>query len=327
MEIAVSVIVPVYNVAPYIERCARSLFEQTLESLEILFIDDCSPDNSSEIIEKILEEYPNRVANTKILKNFSNAGQAGVRKRGILAASGRYIIHCDGDDWVDKNLYEDALNAAIKTDADIVITDEVREYADSVIPMKINLISSNGKEIIANYYKHSLGLFCHNKLVKKSLYLENKILPWDGLNMWEDNGLFARLFYHADKVIKINGPVYHYNRSNISAMTAGYGEKEVSQMINIAKNLTDFFSAKEDKVDYQNTVKAFQFLARINLITDSFKNYKKYKKCFVGSETIMKELDTNVFSSKGKIRFWMVKYKMPLLFVSLFKIKNLIAKR
>ena len=73
---AVTVIVPVYNVAPYIERCARSLFEQSLESFEILFVDDCSPDDSVEIIKRTLADYPHRVAQTRIIKMPSNGGQA-----------------------------------------------------------------------------------------------------------------------------------------------------------------------------------------------------------------------------------------------------------
>ena len=87
--------------------------------------------------------------------------------------------------------------------------------------------------------------------------------------MWEDNGLFARLFYHAGKISQIHGPVYHYNRTNINAMTSGYGLKQVEQMLGIASNLADFFGSKPDAEDFQDTVNAFNYLARLNLITDS----------------------------------------------------------
>ena len=90
---AVTVIVPVYNVAPYIERCARSLFEQSLESFEILFVDDCSPDDSVEIIKRTLADYPHRVAQTRIIKMPSNRGQAAVRRQLIIEATCDNIIH------------------------------------------------------------------------------------------------------------------------------------------------------------------------------------------------------------------------------------------
>ena len=85
---AVSVIVPVYNVAPYIERCARSLFEQTLGSLEILFINDCTPDNSVEIIERTLQEYPLRRENTRIVNLPANTGLGGFGRRGGILSKG-----------------------------------------------------------------------------------------------------------------------------------------------------------------------------------------------------------------------------------------------
>ena len=84
----VSVIVPVYNVAPYVERCARSLFEQTLDDLEILFVNDCTPDNSMDIIKGVLAEYPSRTAQTHMYDMPQNCGLAAVRRCGELKATG-----------------------------------------------------------------------------------------------------------------------------------------------------------------------------------------------------------------------------------------------
>ena len=105
----ISVIVPIYNVSAYIERCARSLWEQTLDDIEYIFINDCTPDNSMEILEKVLKDYPQRKSQTRIFKMPTNSRQAAVRRHGIKLAAGEYIIHCDADDWVDTNLYEKML--------------------------------------------------------------------------------------------------------------------------------------------------------------------------------------------------------------------------
>ena len=118
-EPKVTVVIPVYNVATYIEKCATSLFEQTLDSLEILFVDDCSPDHSVEIIKKTLKKYPERNSLTRIIRMPSNSGLAAVRRQGIIEATGQYIIHCDGDDWVDSDLYEIMYNKAVKDNADV----------------------------------------------------------------------------------------------------------------------------------------------------------------------------------------------------------------
>ena len=87
--------------ASYVEKCAASLFGQTLDDLEIIFVDDCSPDNSIELVKKTLENYPERICSTKILRKPSNGGLAAARKYGLEYANGEYVIHCDSDDWVD----------------------------------------------------------------------------------------------------------------------------------------------------------------------------------------------------------------------------------
>ena len=117
----ISVIVPVYGVEKYIERCARSLFEQTLEDIEYIFVDDCTPDNSISILCKVLSDYPNRKKQVKILHHEKNKGLAQARQTGLKIASGEYIAHCDSDDWVDKDLYEIAHNKAKSESLDVVV--------------------------------------------------------------------------------------------------------------------------------------------------------------------------------------------------------------
>lgn len=319
----VTVIVPIYNVAAYIEKCAVSLFEQTLDSLEILFVDDCSPDNSVDILRDTLKKYPERNSLTRIIRMPSNGGLAAVRRQGIIEATGQFVIHCDGDDWVDTDLYDRLYKTAIEKNADIVVCDEIYECNDGPHLREISILPDNCRDVVRNWYKSTLGMFCHNKLVKRSLYTEYDILPWIGLNMWEDNGLLTRLFYYGNRLAQIHGSFYHYNRTNVNAMTAGYGIKQVEQMIGIAEHLTQFFNGKHDADEFQKTVMAFQFLARINLVTDSFANWHRYKKTFQGSEVIIPYLDPNAFSPKGRFRFRMVQHHLGWLFVLLFKVRNI----
>ena len=91
----ISIIVPVYNVSRYIERCARSLFEQSLNDIEYIFVDDCSPDNSIEILHQILSDYPSRMAQVKIISHEKNRGVAAARNTGLKLASGEFIAQCD----------------------------------------------------------------------------------------------------------------------------------------------------------------------------------------------------------------------------------------
>ena len=94
MQKRVSVCIPVYGVEKYIERCARSLFEQTMtDGIEFIFVNDCTKDNSIEILEKVLEEYPHRKEQVKIIHHEKNRGLVAARNTGLEHATGDYIIH------------------------------------------------------------------------------------------------------------------------------------------------------------------------------------------------------------------------------------------
>ena len=95
----VSVIIPIYNVEKYIERCVRSLMEQTLNDIEYIFVNDCTPDRSIEILQRTIAEYPQRKKYIQILTHDRNRGSACARNNGVKAATGEYIIHCDMISW------------------------------------------------------------------------------------------------------------------------------------------------------------------------------------------------------------------------------------
>lgn len=133
----VSVIIPVYGVERYIEQCARSLFEQTMQDgIEYIFVDDCSPDKSIEILENVLREYPHRRLQTRIIRHTENQGLGGARKTGMEYATGEYIIHCDSDDWVEPDMYETLYRKATEENADIVGCDYIFEYAKKSVVVR-----------------------------------------------------------------------------------------------------------------------------------------------------------------------------------------------
>lgn len=206
----VSVIIPVYRVEKYIKTCAISLFEQTLDDMEYIFVDDKSPDNSITILNEIIEKYPKRKPQVKILHHLQNKGLPLARQSGLEEASGDYIIHCDSDDWVDLNLYEKMYNMAIANQADIIRCGFVREYGANVIACELL-----GAEDYKDKHKLLTKLFCGydfaslcDKLINRNLYSNIKLYP--KLNMWEDAPLTTQLIFNSTKVLYIEGPVYHY---------------------------------------------------------------------------------------------------------------------
>lgn len=320
-----SVIIPVYNVAPYIDRCVCSLFEQTLHDIEFIFIDDCTPDNSMDIIYQKYEEYKyllfKRNNIVRIYKMEKNSGIAAVRHKGILLATGDYIIHCDSDDWIDSTLYEEMYNKAIADNADVVICPIRDEYSNNGVTRPIVSYPIECREVLKSWYKCPVGMFFWNKIVRRTIYLKNNIFPFEGVNMWEDNALFLRVFYYAKRLSYTKKSVYHYNQSNMSAMTSGYGRGAIDQMIICAYKLDDFFKSKPDYKDFEKTNNAVKFLAKLNLVTNHFSWLKDFYGLFPESNSIVRFIPKESFSKRGYIRFCFVKYKLAWLFVLLFKIQ------
>lgn len=323
----VSVIVPVYNVENYIERCAKSLFEQTLDDIEYIFIDDCSPDSSMDILKKIVAQYPHRIESVRFERMPVNSRQAAVRKRGIQLATGDYVIHCDSDDWLDIELYKMMYDEAIRSESDVVFAPIVDEFSDSSVLRVSDILHDDGKELVANWYRTTIAMYSWNKLVKRSIYTDNNILPFDDINMWEDNGLMLRVLYYAKKVSSIEGPAYHYNQANINAMTVGYGRSAVDQMLRCADLIDDFFTSKKDSIHYVKTVNTLKYLAKLNLITTEYNGITEFKKIYPESNDAINYIGLNAFSTKGKIRFLFVKYHMEWLFVTLYKCLSLFSKK
>lgn len=240
----VSVIIPIYNVAKYIERCARSLFEQSLQNMEFIFVDDCSPDNSIQILEEVLDDYPSRKSQVSIVCHESNKGLATARNTGLQVASGSYIAHCDSDDWVERNMYERMLTQAIKDNADIVACDFFMEYLSNrtiwcVVDRKDDVV-----ELLKAYISNGWTV-CWNLLVKKDLYDLYRIREYDGLNFGEDYGLSVRLFAVSNKYVRLPQALYHYNRTNVASIVrrANDGDnlvRNATTLVNIYTRVEDF---------------------------------------------------------------------------------------
>lgn len=203
----VSVIVPVYGVEEYIERCATSLFEQTLDDMEYIFVDDCTKDSSMEVLESVIDNFPNRQSQIKILHHPENRGLPAARMTGIFAATGEYIAHCDSDDWCDGLMYEKLYTSAKKDDLDVVLCDY---YASDGIDKRHKSCSTSldKKCVISNILTQRIAVCVWNKLIRRSLYCDGIIFPQ--YNMGEDLALILQLFLKANTFGYISAPLYYY---------------------------------------------------------------------------------------------------------------------
>lgn len=271
---AVSVIIPVYKAHEYISKCAESLFSQTLKDIEYIFIDDCTPDDSIQIIKNVLEQYPHRRPQVKIIKMQCNSGTGAVRKRGLEVASGEYVIHCDSDDWIDPQYYEKLYEAAIRESADIVVSNFIREYRKSAIRIEC-FATKNPVEALYNMPNNSFYCMLWNKLIRRDLLITHNISTLDRMDMWEDVLVTIQAYYFANKVAKAEGVCYHYivNPNSYTANSANKNSYMQRKMCIDA--LSQFFASKDG--DWTLFMDYWKLLAKSYLLQPGSFNPRKWR--------------------------------------------------
>lgn len=224
----VSLIVPIYGVEKYIERCARSIFKQTCKDIEVIFVNDCTPDRSIEILRRVLAEYPDWQSRTRIIEHEHNKGSAGARITGLEAAMGCYVLQIDSDDYIACDMVEKMLAAARTTDADITICDYSNVYSDKIIRESINP-PLEPIECMRQVLVGQLHAALWNKLIRVELYRENNIMFTQELNFSEDLSVMYKLFYFARTVAYVPEAYYYYNKVNLASYTAVANIKKAYQ--------------------------------------------------------------------------------------------------
>lgn len=297
----VSVVIPVYNVEPYIEKCLHSLFGQTLADMEFLFVDDGSTDGSVTKITEILASYPHRESQTRILYHGVNLGVAAARTTGIKTATGDYIIHCDPDDYVESDMYETMYNKAIDTNADIVACYYWEEW-----PHQKKLVrrkyEASPQACLKNIYRknrHCSRLW--DKLIRRSLITSHNIVPFEDCDYAEDLGCMVRILYHAASITVIEKPLYHYCRRNNSITC----HTKTLLLWDMRKRVTDrICTFLNGNASYRIVCHQMQFYAKM-----------EYRDIFIGREkewfniyrdSHMHILRYDDIPLKGRILWWIV---------------------
>lgn len=242
----VSILIPIYNVAQYIERCADSVFSQTFEEIEYIFVNDCTPDGSIEILINVLEKYPQRKEQVKIIHHTKNKGIGTTRNTAFHHSSGRYILFIDSDDYIEKEMVELLYNKIEKENADIAVCDFFinKKKEEIILEDKVyKEIEESRKSIIEAKYSMSA---VWNKMICHDLYNSCNRLP-DGLNFGEDRYMMMQLYYLANKIVKIDKPLYHYV-INTSSISHNISEKHFENTV-LRWNLIEEFYTKHGAYD------------------------------------------------------------------------------
>lgn len=209
----VSVCVPIYNVEQFIGKCAESLMQQTYYNLEFIFVNDCSSDKSIEVLQKVINKYPQRKNDVTILNLPQNKGTSYARNLAIDSAIGDFIFHVDSDDWIEKDAIKVLVAKQQKTNADLVFGNSYVHYPNGEKRFaKKNVFTKNNP--IEYILKNTQNYHVWGHLILKSLYTSHNIRCTMGTDVGEDLQVFPQLCYYANHSVSIDRAIYHYNKCN-----------------------------------------------------------------------------------------------------------------
>ena len=285
----VTIGVPVYGVEQYIERCARSLFEQTYTEIEYIFVDDCSLDKSIDILKQVIEKYPFRKGQIRIVRHISNQGLAAARNTAVEEATGEFIMWVDSDDYVEHNMVESLLKMQQETDSDIVSCDTIFHFPD--FDLKCSQVDcSDSKEFTLKTLSRRTLVSIWGRLIRLSIYKQYDIKALEGYNMGEDYQVIPILLYFAKKVSVLHIPLYHYNCTGLNTYTGSFSEQKSRQVYMAVSLLNSFFRDKGEEY-----IAAIEYAYTLLIIKDIISC------CKVGNqEKYFKELRNKLLNTNKK---------------------------
>lgn len=306
-DIKVSVLIPVYGVEKYIERCARSLFSQTLnDDIEFIFVDDATPDRSIDILEEIIGEYPDRKPNIRILHHERNKGLAVARVTGIKAARGEYVAHCDSDDWVEPDTYQLMYETAKANDSDIVVCSYISEYGTGNEIKQQTLLPDREQVVSSMLRFEEMHPFLWLRLIRKEFYDKHDFRADPKITFCEDLAVTIPMHLLTDKVSVVSKPLYHYNCINSGSMTQERNLRKI-ESCRLAMDCLEDFIIKTNHPAVMPALNYRRFLYFIPLIT-CLECYDPKRWLELDDPTIRIDL-----MIRSRLSVWLVRHKQFFL--------------
>ena len=245
-KIKISILVPVYNAERYIERCVCSLFEQTYTNIEFVFVNDNTHDKSIDILKNILERYPVRKSQTKIINHSENLGVAVARNTLLDNATGDYVLWVDADDFIKKNTVEILVSKVETTRADIVCfnTAWYTELKGAKIMPENKALTPY--DFIQDVLNCKISPVLWGRLFKLSLFRKYDIKFIKGLNMGEDMLVLLKVVYYSEILVNEKSVLYYQEVGNSDSLSRSYSPESIDTTLKVLDRIDQFFADKFD---------------------------------------------------------------------------------
>lgn len=219
MKPVISIVVPIYGVERYIEQCARSLFAQSYDALQFVFVNDGTKDRSMEILNGLIESEYSHLKDRIVIVDKKNGGLPAARRTGLEHVTGDYVYNVDPDDWISDGSMEKIASVAESTDADIIYFHYVKEYENrSSVKTEGFYTGADRASYVRNMYNHrAYGTLC-NKCIKTSLFRDHQIFV-PSYGHAEDCCISVQVAGYSSRIERLDEIIYHYRKNNPTSLT------------------------------------------------------------------------------------------------------------
>ena len=299
--IKVSVIVPVYKVEKYILKCLDSILNQTLIDIEIIVVNDCTPDKSFEICKKYASNYKNM----KLVEKDENTGLSDTRNVGLQEAIGEFISFIDSDDYIEENMLELLYEKAVNENLDIVVCDVKKVYENSdkqvVVKSFLSPVFESEEFII------SPPMAC-NKLFRKKMFDEE--FKFEKGLLYEDLDLIPSLILKAKKIGYVDIPLYNYLQRSGSIMYSNNFNEKLLDIFKVLDRVSNKFEKYNKYLNYEKEIEFLYISHLLRTATLRFLCYNDVDEYLVKINNIIKER----YPSWNKNKYYLKSsYKMKLI--------------
>lgn len=246
----VSICVPVYGVEKYVGKCFETLFSQTYKNIEYVVVNDCTPDNSINIIKELVRHYPERINQLHIIDHEHNRGLAAARNTAVDNAHGEFLIHVDSDDYVEPSLVEKLVDKQRETNADIVSSGY--SIVEGINAKRQNCTYNGSPHQLAlDMFMRKQPAHVWGRFIRRNIYTYNSIHCEEGINMGEDFQVIPILVFHSKALSSVDEPLYVYRFMSEESYSKKFNKKRLLQEWRSFDIIKEFFLQYEGKFNNQ----------------------------------------------------------------------------
>ena len=311
----VSIIVPIYNIEGYIRECIDSILAQTYPDFELILVDDGSPDNCG----RICDEYAEKDVRIKVIHK-ENGGLTSARNAGLSVAKGDWIMHVDGDDWIEPDMIESLIEAAKATEADLVFSDFIK-YGPNAGNNQLPSWNSDKIDSMSRYIAYVMTTIW-GSIAKRSLYIDHSLKSPEGISYCEDFHLIVRLCHFAKKIVNVHRPFYHYRYRPTSIMS-NMSRKTESDEQWVYQDTIRFFKEHGVYEDFRKVMSWRTLKSAQELLLDPSEHHRFMELFNDGKEFIF---SCPFVNKKIKILAWLITHNLRPAVVMFDRMRSMIGR-